>query len=182
MLYMTLLHFAFLINSIFCQTMTSLFQHIANRMLSNDESKSISSTTLLRCTMACTKECLAIVYDKENGGECKLYYQLSFSEMKFSTSFNSGLETWIKRPCQLSPSICLNGGVCRRNMTSSKGYNCQCEKKWKGEKCEERKKITIYLEFFIIMSLKNAKILKGNLSFRRDTFFFKLYKNNIENE
>ena len=98
-----------------------------------------TSTTLLKCVIHCQQHrCTSLIHDKSTGGGECIIYKLPLKELIYSSSnVVSGKDTLVIKPCTHQNTNCLHGGVCSKNVSSIKGYDCKCIGEWTGELCEE---------------------------------------------
>ena len=133
-------------SSTFSSSFNSFFEYKSDTVILNDVKAYgtiFTSVTLLQCLIHCQEHrCTSIAYDKNNSGGnggC-IIYKLPLKELRFSSSsaFNAiGKDILVMKPCAQPNTNCLHGGVCSRNVSSIKGYDCECAGKWTGDVCEE---------------------------------------------
>ena len=135
--------FASLISISSQTSFNSYFEYKSNTMVLNEVAEGhaliFTSTTLLQCVIHCQEHrCTSLVHDKNtNEGGCTIY-KLPLKELRYSSSdANFGKDTLVIKPCAHQNTNCLHGGVCTKNVSSIKGYDCNCIGEWTGEICEK---------------------------------------------
>eukprot|EP00111_Clytia_hemisphaerica_P009599 TCONS_00028158-protein len=112
----------------------SFFQLNTNTEITNTNYQSTLSISYLQCSFVCQhQDCTAASYNSKDG-VCKTF-QLPLKHIL--TSPKEETDSFIFQPCVETPSKCLHGGECIRNVTSSTGYHCICVEPWRGDNCEK---------------------------------------------
>ena len=101
----------------------------------------LSSVTLLQCVFHCQEHsCTVLEYEKnKQEGACTIY-KLPLKKVKLSpTNTVIGKDTLVIKPCSHPNNNCLHEGLCNKNVSSVKGFDCTCVGEWTGELCEKSK-------------------------------------------